>query len=127
MCLRKLEKFKPRYIGYKVFRKVKGGYLPVVQHTPMCKMGEWITDENDGVLVAGIVGTGYLFHVYKEPYHAGFHVFETLKGVKAWRGISGRQRVIVKVRYRKVVATGYQVGHKVVVARKMCLLEEMKK
>jgi hypothetical protein len=54
-------------------------------------------------------------------YEAGFHIWATLDGAKAWK-ISGYRETIVKVRFRKVIHIGIQKDHLVIIARERMIL-----
>lgn len=118
MCLTKIAKFKPRYVGYKVFLKNGDEYRPTIIESPVCKMGRWYSDKEDRLLK-----TEYDETCIREIYPTGFHVFETLDGAKIW--LNTTSEVIVKVRYKKVVAKGYQGRFKVVVAKKIFLEKDL--
>jgi len=59
---------------------------------------------------------------YRVPYLNGFHIFLEKKDACEWW--NNDTAVVLPVCYQNVVATGYQNGKKVVVAREMMILVE---
>ena len=117
MCLSRLMEFKPRYVGYKVVEKnTVGGevcYYPDMYPTVAFKIKEWTEDRNQRLLRA----------CNGEKYETGFHIFETLEGARRY---CVEYEVILKVKYKKVVATGIDCASRVVVAKEIFPLKEIK-
>ncbi len=109
MCLDTVDKEikKTKGFGWKrLVRNISGTYSPCCKHGFLTfKPNEWVEDICDYTL---------------GMYTTGFHIEDTRQGARAWFRIGNCVR---KVLYQDVVATGIQDGTKVIVARKMMILE----
>lgn len=138
MCLTELtirkEMVAQEGVGYKLVYKYynpdKGRYeyhlgVIVGNHIPM-KRRRWVKDPapEDKKIAHTIIKHGKEKVVFSYP--TGIHLFPTLEDVEKFRDYYGWWSAeVVKVKYRKVVATGYQSGCKVIVAREIMFLEEV--
>jgi len=122
MCLDKLADFKiSKYEGWQVFTGDEKGLYPwyrsLEYHKAMKRttipMGEWQEDKNNYLILANDSRT----------YQTGFHIFLRKKDAETWVEGSPSHFPIRKVKFKKVVAKGFQDGRKVVVARERFVCE----
>lgn len=110
MCLDTVDKEikKTKESGWKVFKKGPRGLISLFFEGRVFPIKKWITDRRKG-------------NVDSDEYQKGFHIYATKHAAKrfCFRGC-----VMRKVEFKDVVATGTQIGLKVIVARKMKILEE---
>lgn len=118
MCLDNLAKFNiKRYVGYKVFFKSNTGKLSG-EFKALHKSREvntWLNSSNFSKTVS--------LRLECDPslkYPNGFHIY--LLRNNAGENIF-RDHIIKRVRFRKVVAKGFQYGCKVVVAKEIFIEE----
>lgn len=115
MCLDTVDKEvkKTKGYGWKVFRRNEdGGLTPCYydRNKTGFTLNEWIKDKARGRIIAE--GGG--------KYEKGFHIYDTRREARLSRH---RGASIKKVLYDNVVATGVQCDDRVIVARKMKILE----
>lgn len=138
MCLSRREEFKPRGVGYKVMSKGPRGYDGLYQfvfrYYRLNREYKRRTDLYSGFIIPR---DRYLYDSRGERYQVGFHIYTTLKDAKSalknyrrgWgTGSKSKWRdslVIVKVKYRDVLATGVEDRRRVVVTEYMTILEEI--
>jgi len=118
MCLDIITKRNPWKswgVGYKKYIEHCNGRLDsaVMTCEEYWDYGRWYSaDETD------------LYTTYEgEKYTSGFHIFSTKAEAKSW---GSPHSVVVKVRYRGAHTIGIQNGAKVIVARKVKLLKEIR-
>jgi hypothetical protein len=129
MCLTELDsknKFPRPQIGYKLFDYIKGNELnlsPIQtcyspEKIETAYLNKWLRDSNkENLRVAG----------HASYYQSGYHFFTSINDARNWRNNFGWHSCgIVKIKFRKVVATGSQYKIKVVVAREICPIEIVK-
>jgi|Deesub1362A_J573_1020465.scaffolds.fasta_scaffold05460_10 hypothetical protein len=120
----KIERVKTEGTGYKWV--AKSSMSPVhyytgmiANRTIMLKLGVWQKDSNTKFIVSSEGGA----------YQSGFHIFKSPEDAENWAAINGwlvhDEFLLVKVKYKEVVASGYQDGIKVIVARKIKVIEEI--
>jgi len=99
------------WIGWKVFAKKKGHLHSQHNHTRTVRKTEiWLKVISKNTITAS----------NGSEYTEGWHIFTTKKAAMDWcRFISCS---ICKVRYRKIIATGEQIGHDVIVAKEIYIL-----
>lgn len=129
MCLDRLETFKPCTVGYKIIYrdycnkrfyrfliKGYGSFLPKI----------WLNESSyrypgDGETLPLELGNDSNF-----TYPIGFHICHTIAGaIVHFRKFGFTDSILVKVKIRQAVATGYQFGHKVTVAKEMYIIKEI--
>ena len=143
MCLEKLipiDKKDPNQVryGYKVFLQTKDGIMgDIIFNVDNAYIPEntWIHEskyrynEDKGRQKINAMGRSYGMHVSSYPF--GFHVFLNKKAAEKW--ISDDIRTIRRVKYRKLVASGYQTCsnglidprlYRVDVAKEIYIIEE---
>lgn len=136
MCLSELKEFTPRKdgIGYQVKRKWKLGRYPLYgalfrneKNTEICsgrmshclKKNRWYKANKKDIIT-------YSFFSTKRAYESGFHVYTGLKSAQEMYARGNKiGKCIVKVKFNDVVATGLQHGKRVVVARRIKIIEEV--
>lgn len=128
MCLSNVD-FKPRRkqgVGYKSVRKTAVGEYECYDHIPHAgsvryPLNQWITDPNDDE------ADGYSGR--KAGYRTGIHLCLDLSKVREINRCSGVGIAIIKLRFRKVVATQLEGADSIygrqVVAREVCNLGEV--
>lgn len=123
MCLSMVDEKPQRKsgVGYKVLEKKDGQYLSwdyIPNAGTKYPMGEWIKDhKRNSISTYGGVD-------YKPGYHIALSKPIRVMKRNEWYATI---LVMIKCRFRKVVATGYDGSYgQVVVAREMMLLEEVK-
>lgn len=118
MCLSKVDK-KPRQykrkIGYKVMRQTPERRLCTADRGLTLETGVWLEDTNQKTL----------YTLENVAYPSGFHIFTNKKMAERY---CTTHELIRKCCFDNVVATGtqrmFETGAKVVVARKIKILEE---
>uniref|UniRef100_A0A6M3XPJ8 Uncharacterized protein n=1 Tax=viral metagenome TaxID=1070528 RepID=A0A6M3XPJ8_9ZZZZ len=118
MCLSTIDKKTKNWkVGYKVFDKYKNKLYPLYYNTSRpFKVNEWIKNP--------LKITIYLFKVsdtFFERYETGFHFYRYKEDAEKF---IYSNRVVRKVKVRKLTATGTQDGYKVGVAQEMLILKE---
>jgi len=126
MCLDSLADFEvpDPGVGWKVFLFMEPPLLPHAY-------GWWITKEYP-VFFEWLKEGDYRKIIKVElfttdcgsKYPMGFHVFLTKKDAEEWKYNDNALVFILPVRFRYIVATGYQDYRKVVVAKEMMILAE---
>ena len=129
MCLTFIRDRKPEItsgVGFKVFQKRKDGTLSsdCRQTKAIRKRGIWLKATGTKKVTIWTVSTD-------GGYKAGFHIFNAKTGAKKWRGAKkwkggGDHYAVYKVKYRKATCIGAQDGWKIIVAKEMRILEEVK-
>ena len=92
-------------IGWKAFLGYEDDTLSSICFHSHQPAGKWLRDDNRGHLQAG---------ASFQRYPAGFHIHTNKKHAKEWCSDGVR-----RVKYRKVVATGRQMGANVIVAHEI--------
>ncbi len=109
MCLSTVDEETKKTKGYgwkRLVRNEDGTYSPCLKHKYLAfKPNKWIEDKNKGSLGG---------------YQTGFHIEDTRQGARSWPWGD----CIRKILYQDVRATGIQDGTKVIVARKMMILDD---
>lgn len=120
MCLVKIEKIPDDLpvVGYKVFALQPNGDLrsPCMDRFINRPKGKWITDQNNNNISEDCTN-----------YPCGFHIFLKKDDAVFFKGSSSTGEVIRTVKFRKVVAAGWQMRsdcEMTVVARGMYILPE---
>lgn len=120
MCLHKIEKFKVHnYCGYKVFLEYEDTPLESL-YFDLDKLfiGTWLQSTNTTIYSGN-----------DERYQSGFHMYLTLRAAKRVTETFHSPKIIkiYRVRFKKVVATGFEGRERVVVAKEMLILNEVKR
>ncbi len=105
-------------IGWKVFEKLEGELTNWYYGAYFYKfnINEWNTDKT-----RPIISTLYV------NYPSGFHIHKTRKSARIQKGqlhVITPNYVIKKVKFRNVVATGYEGFNRVIVAREILILPD---
>ena len=129
MCLDHLIKLDKRSqtlikrgFGWRVFGKnYKGELLSTLQGNfkPM-PINRWL-DEKD-FRNKEHNKKRYLYIMFRYPYPYGFHIFLTRKDAIAWANETC-EYITLKVKFKNIVAQGYQDGRKVIVAKNIMILK----
>lgn len=117
MCLDRLKEFKTTGTGWKAVTKGKNHYAPPIRCvcTPY-KTRQWNKDPHSHSI--GARQFNYPDGRNKDFFYpTGYHIFTKKEDAKKWGKDAWFPNIIKKVKYRKVVATGYQSNMRVVVAR----------
>jgi hypothetical protein len=121
MCLNTLlPKEKNEGVGWKVFRinkhgKLEGETVRMYAQSVNRPVGQWLDARE-----YGIWGQRYLTTDENEHYSVGWHIWSTKEAAQAWIKcpmVYEKQRVIRRVKYKKVLAVGMQNLRKVIVAQ----------
>lgn len=125
MCLNKLdEKARKRGgFGFKLlYRRLAGELETHIQGVVPLTIREWKADPKaPGTIHTETFGRGPV-----QEYPTGFHIFSTLEDLKNWQGKMGwRGLSVFKVQFKDVVASGFQQKCRVIVARKVKVIEEV--
>lgn len=125
MCLNKLdEKARKRGgFGYKLlYRSLIGGLETRIQEVVPLTIGRWKADPN----ASETRHTETFGAAPIQEYPTGFHIFPTLEDLKRWQSKLGWFSLkVFKVQFKEVVASGYQRDCRVIVARKVKVIEEV--
>lgn len=132
MCLTKLGKFKVKLdengvgTGWKVFAKMKNKlYLDFrgTQH-PRPK-NQWLNEKDYRWKEDKVRGRIY-YDNFK--YKFGWHIMKTKRSAEKWMegAFFGNGDVVMKVKFRKVVATGIQMKKQVIVAKEIFIPDDNK-
>jgi len=113
MCLDFVEQYdyveSEGLVGFKV-GTVENGIFTSADMGYKCPINTWVTDHNEERIESSFSGI----------YRSGFHIFACIEAAKLWCDLLGhRNKIIVQVRFRSVVASGRQFGAWVVVAREL--------
>jgi len=112
--------------GYKVYIKLGNKYISFYRGFSSFELGKWYKDPTPDQYIIPNKG---------KPYEKGFHVFRSLKVAMLIHRLLHYPQVLVKVRYRKVVATGQEQAFRfpdhnakpyiIDVAKEIYLIEEV--
>lgn len=126
MCLNKLdEKARKRGgFGFKLLKRdLDGEICTHIQKNVPLPVGKRVADPNASE-------TRYTETFGRAPtqaYPTGFHIFSTLKDLRRWQAHMGwRNLPVFRVQFKDVVASGFQQKCRVIVARKVKVIEEVK-
>jgi len=118
MCLdikdSKIDLVYNKKYGYKIFQKSNTGSIVGQYFLRYYKIGEW----NKAPKIK-------LKDYMRNLYEGGFHILHSLEDAKKWKKCYNHL-YIFKIEFRNVVATGKQRGLKIIVAREMKILKEVK-
>lgn len=118
MCLDIIKEYPPKKkegLGWKVVYIDRHGDILTSHQWIRLSPSYWNVDEFSDDLTA----------VEGSKYGTGYHIWLTREGARAWG--SRYNKKIVRVKYRKAVCTGLQLGYPVVVAREMKIVHPKKK
>lgn len=123
MCLSKVTNWhkKDNGVGYKIFHSdIRTGKVSTPYSDTIIKNNEW----HKSVCIPEMMG-------FNQQYNKGFHIFKTKSGALKYKTeydfIHERDNLVVhKVKYNKVICSGYQHNKKVIVADNMLVLPEKK-
>ena len=127
MCLGQLAKFdipldkKGVGVGWKIFKKRwrDGKLVGEFYNSTVLLKNRWL-DEQD-FRMGAFKNKNYKRIESRYPF--GWHIFLKRKDAKEWGGIEGdSSRIILKVKFRRVVATGYQGNNRAIVVAKELLI-----
>ena len=125
MCLNKLDEKTRKRGGYGfklLHRNIDGEIRTHIQRIVPLPVGKWRADPNTSE-------TRYTETFGLSPvqeYPTGFHIFSTLKDLKRWQsGLGWLSLRVFKVQFKDVVASGFQQKCRVIVARKVKVIEEV--
>ena len=121
MCLRKLARFKPCKIGYKVMYMSGGNfYGEYYSRNKPRKLGAWLHERGfrDKHITVGTIDTDH-----GKSCPRGWHIIHRKDDALGWLRASGFGNVCVKVSVREPLAVGYQGGDmKVTIAKQIKIL-----
>jgi len=121
MCLDRLSDFKiPKpYVGWKYF-DVRDYGVHVESHISCVKYSvfyKWMHEKD----FRSWLSKEFMVSYASEIYLSGFHIYLQKEDAERY---CYRNSVILPVRFRKVVARGYQYGLKIVVAKEIMIMVE---
>ena len=138
MCLETLKEFRPCTIGYKIVRRsviIPDHYRSLLKGSGQLKPQYWLDELS--------FRSGYLRgpnckipleHPLGESnaYPIGWHICHTKAGAldqyRRFRNLFhlfDRNHIMIKVKVRKALVTGYQLGHKITVAKEIFIIGEV--
>ena len=123
MCLTILDDYEVKQdYGWKVFWKKEGKLCAdLFPHLPY-PVNRWIKEKDYRALSGR---REYIrFPNTSIRYPMGFHIFLKKKDARGWKNWWNER--IRKVKFRKIVAKGWQRGMKVIVAKEMLIIPEKK-
>lgn len=122
MCLEYKEDFnvklneKGEGIGYKAFYEESGDYWSPIYGRGKIPLNKWVKS-NKGKLL-------FQCEYPDKKYLNGFHFMARKKDAKAFMDHYYSPNIIKRIKFRKVVATGTQIGIHCIVAREIMILSK---
>ena len=141
MCLDIIKDIKiTEPYGYKVFRKTNNKIRFLYQNdnniTNKIPFNKWIDEkhfrQDDVEQNRGLLEVFYISQSNERFYRKGFHLYKNksdaidIKNIQFFQypNFNDNTCVVYKVKFKEVVATGFQGGRETIVARKIKILKE---
>ena len=124
MCLQKIEDFNVKSrngvgFGWKIFTEYNGELSGEYYCSKKRPINRWI---KEGDFRSGCF-TNKRFKKIESRYPFGWHIYATYKDARNYAGHARSWCKIKKVKFRDVVATGYQASRKIIIAKEMLIIK----
>jgi hypothetical protein len=115
MCLDRLEAFPTKGYGWKAFDKDSDGNLSGLYTYYEFPVNRWLDANANGISTT--LQANHSIHTYK----SGFHIYSSRESARATGG------TVRKVKFKNVITTGMQCGHRVIVAKNVLVIPSKKR